>query len=165
MSSETEEDCMAKRALQTGAARTTDRTSARDRGADVGTCGKRRRWTAEQKHKIVAESMEPDVSAAIVAGRHGISTGQFYAWRQHLMLRGALDAAADTVPNLAGIEAATSAPRVKPAVPAPLEPGTLTTAAALVPPAQPDDRIGVPLPDGVAGRRDEDCGARADSIR
>jgi transposase-like protein len=28
--------------------------------------------------------MEPDVSAAMVAGRHGISTGQFYAWRQQL---------------------------------------------------------------------------------
>ena len=106
MSSETEEDGIAKR-LQTGAARTTDRTSARDRGTAVGTCGKRRRWTAEQKHQIVVEAMEPDVSAAMVAGRHGISTGQFYAWRQQLMLRGALDTAADTVPNLVGIDAAT----------------------------------------------------------
>ena len=58
-----------------------------------------------------------------------------------------------------GIDAATSAPRVKPAVPAPLEPGTPATAATLVPPAQPDERIGVPRPDGVAGRLDEDCGA------
>ena len=74
-------------------------TSARDRGTAVGTCGKRRRWTAEQKHQIVVEAMEPDVSAAMVAGRHGISTGQFYAWRQQLMLRGVLDTAADTVPN------------------------------------------------------------------
>ena len=67
MSSEMEEDGMVKRALQTGNARTTDRTSARDRGTAVGTCGKRRRWTAEQKHKIVVEGMEPDVSAAMVA--------------------------------------------------------------------------------------------------
>jgi transposase-like protein len=52
----------------------------------LSTCGKRRRWTAEQKHKIVAEGMEPDASAAIVAGRHVISTGQFYAWRQQLLL-------------------------------------------------------------------------------
>ena len=140
---------MAKR-LQTGAARTTDRTSAGRLGTELSPCGKRRRWTAEQKHKIVAEGMEPDASAAI-AGRHGISTGQFYAWRQQLMLRGALDTAADTEPNLVGIDAATSAPRVKPAVPAPLEPGTPTTAAARVPPTQPDDRIGVPRPDGVAG--------------
>jgi transposase len=70
----------------------------------VSARGKRRRWTAEQKHKIVAEGMEPDVSAAMVARRHGISTGQFYAWRQQLLLRRALDAGADCVPNLAVVE-------------------------------------------------------------
>jgi transposase-like protein len=62
----------------------------------LSTCGKRRRCTAEQKRKIVAEGMEPDVSAAMVAGRHGISTGQFYAWPQRLLRRGALDAGADS---------------------------------------------------------------------
>ena len=98
---------------------TTDRTSARRRGTEVSTCGKRRRWTTEQKHKIVAEGMEPDVSVAMVARQHGISTGQFYAWRQQLLLRRALDTGADSVPNLAGIDAATSAPRVEPAFPAP----------------------------------------------
>jgi transposase-like protein len=45
----------------------------------LGICGKRRRWTAEQKHKIVAEGMEPGVSVAMVAYKHGISSGQFYA--------------------------------------------------------------------------------------
>ena len=35
-------------------------------------CGKRRRrWTAEQKRQIVAESMAPGASAAMVARRHG----------------------------------------------------------------------------------------------
>ena len=110
---------MAKRASQAGDARTTDRTSARRLGTELSTCGKRRRWTAEQKHKIVAEGMEPDASAAMVAGRHGISTGQFYAWRQQLLLRGAFGAGADTMPSLAGIDAATSAPRLEPAIPAP----------------------------------------------
>ena len=95
MSSVTADDGMAKRASQAGDARTTDRTSARRLGTALSTCGKRRRWTAEQKHKIVAEGMEPDLSTAMVAGRHGISTGQFYAWRQQLLLRGALDAGAD----------------------------------------------------------------------
>jgi len=143
MSSVTEEDGMAKRTSQTGDARTTDRTSARRLGTEVSTCGKRRRWTTEQKHKIVAEGMEPDVSAAMVARQHGISTGQFYAWRQQLLLRRALDTGADSVPNLAGIDAATSAPRVEPAIPAPPEPGTPTTAAAPVPSVQPDERIDV----------------------
>lgn len=58
MSSVTEEDGMAKRASQAGDARTTDRTSAQRRGTEVSTCGKRRRRTAEQKRRIVAESME-----------------------------------------------------------------------------------------------------------
>ena len=118
---------------------------ARRLGTELSTCGKRRRWTAEQKRQIVAEGMEPDVSAAMVARKHGISTGQFYAWRQQLLLRGALDAGADAVPNLAGLDAATSAPRVEPAIPAPPAPGTPTMAAAPVPPVQPDDRIGVTL--------------------
>jgi transposase-like protein len=158
MSSVTEEDGMAKRASQAGDARTSDRTSALRLGTELSTCGKRRRWMPEQKHKIVAEGMEPDVSAAIVAGRHGISTGQFYAWRQQLLLRGALDARADSVPNLASIDATTSVLRVEPAIPAPPEPGTPTAAAAPVAPVQPDDRVGVTRPDGVAGRLDEDCG-------
>jgi transposase-like protein len=117
MSPVTEEDGMAERACQAGNARTTDRTSARRLGTELSTCGRRRRWTAEQKHKIVAEGMEPGVSVAMVAGRHGISSGQFYAWRQQLLLRGALDAGADSVPNLASLDAATSAPRVEPAIP------------------------------------------------
>jgi transposase len=158
MSSVTEEDGMAKRASQAGDARTTDRTSARRLGTELSACGKRRRWTAEQKLKIVAEGMQPDVSAAMVAGRHGISTGQFYAWRQQLLLRRALDAGADSVPNLAGIEATTSAPRVEPAMSKPPEPCTPTAAAAPVAPVQPDDRVGATRPDGVAGRSDEDFG-------
>ena len=68
---------MAKRASQTRDARTTDRTSARRLGTEVNICGKRRRWTAEQKRQIVAEGLEPGMSAAMVARKHGISTGQF----------------------------------------------------------------------------------------
>jgi transposase-like protein len=125
------------------------------RHLEVSTCGRRRRWTAEQKHKIVAEGMEPGVAVAMVARKHGISSGQFYAWRQQLLLRGALDARADSVPNL---DAATSAPRVEPAIPAPPGPGTPAMAAAPVPRAQSDDRIGVTPPDGVAGRLNVEFG-------
>jgi transposase-like protein len=123
------------------------------RHLEVSTCGRRRRWTAEQKHKIVAEGMEPGVSVAMVARKHGISSGQFYAWRQQLLLRGALDARDDSVPNL---DAATSAPRVEPAIPAPPGLGTPAMAAAPVPRA--DDRIGVTPPDGVAGRLNVEFG-------
>src|SRR5271170_6024198 len=105
MSPLTEEDGMAKRSSQTGDARTTDRTSAQRPGNEMSTCGKRRRWTAEQKRQIVAEGMKPGMSAAMVARKHGIGTGQFYAWRQQLVLRGALDAGAGSLPNVASIDA------------------------------------------------------------
>ena len=138
---------------------TTDRTSARRLGTEVNICGKRRRWTAEQKRQIVAEGMEPGMSAAMVARKHGISAGQFYAWRQQLLLRGALDAGGGSVPNVAGIDATASAPDLEPAIAAPPEPNIPTTAVTPVPPVQSDDRIDVPLPDGVAtGQLREDFG-------
>ena len=149
---------MAKRASQAGDTRTTDRTGAPCLGTEVNTRGKRRRWTAERKHQIVVEGMEPGVSAAMVACKHGISRGQFYAWRQHLLLRGALGSGADTMPSLAGVDVTTAALHLEPAIPAPPEAGTPATAAALVLPVQPDNRVGVTVPDGVAGRLDEDCG-------
>jgi transposase-like protein len=124
----------------------------------MSTRAKRRRWTAEQKHQIVAEGMGPGVSAAIVARKHGISRGQFYAWRQQLLLRGALGGGADTMPSLAGVDVTTTAPHLEPAIPAPPASGTPATVAALVLPVQPDNRVGVTRPDGVAGRLDEDCG-------
>jgi hypothetical protein len=102
--------------------------------------------------------MEPGVSAARVARKHGISRGQFYAWRQQLLLRRALGDGADTMPSLAGVDVTTSAPRPEPAIAAPPESGTPATAAALVLPVQPDGQVGTTVPDGVAGWLDEDFG-------
>jgi len=158
MSSVMEEDGMAKRASQAGGTRTTDRTGARCLGTEVNTRGKRRHWTAELKHQIVAEGMEPGVSAAMVARKHGISRGQFYAWRQQLLLRGALGGGTDTMPSLAGVDVTTTGPHLEPAIPAPPASGTPATAAALVLPVQPDGQVGTTVPDGVAGWLDEDCG-------
>ena len=82
---------MADRPLDVRDAPTTDHMSARNQGTAETICGKRRRrWTAEQKRQIVAESMAPGASVATVARKHGISSGQFYAWRQQLLLGGAL---------------------------------------------------------------------------
>ena len=149
---------MAKRASQAGDAPTTDRTGALCLGTEVNTRGKRRRWTAEQKHQIVVEGMEPGVSAAMVARKHGISRGQFYAWRQQLLLRGALGGGADTMPSLAGVDVTTTAPHLEPAIPAPPESGTPAMVAAPVLPVQPDGQVGTTVPDGVAGWLDEDFG-------
>ena len=43
---------------------------------------RRRRWSADQKRAIVAESMEEGAVALAVARRHGISSGLLYTWRR-----------------------------------------------------------------------------------
>jgi transposase len=104
----TQDEMMASGAAQAadvGIGPTTDHTSARGCGqATEVTSGKRRRsWTAEQKRQIVAESLVPGASAAAVARKHGISSGQFYAWRQQLVLSGAFGAA--TAPRPSAVRA------------------------------------------------------------
>ncbi len=44
--------------------------------------GRRRRWTAEAKAWIVAESLDPGTTAAAVARRYGLHASQLCAWRQ-----------------------------------------------------------------------------------
>lgn len=43
--------------------------------------GRRRRWTAEQKGLIVAESFAPGASVSDVARRHEISPQHLFQWR------------------------------------------------------------------------------------
>lgn len=63
-------------------------TRARPQRIEVITRGeRRRRWSAEEKQAIVAESLEPNVSIAGIARKHGIGTGQLYAWRHQLLAR------------------------------------------------------------------------------
>ena len=49
--------------------------------------GQRRRWTAEEKAWIVAESLDPATTAAAVARRYGLHTSQLVTWRQQLHRR------------------------------------------------------------------------------
>ncbi|MBV8937212.1 MAG: transposase [Alphaproteobacteria bacterium] len=46
---------------------------------------RRRSWTAEQKREIVIESLDPEQTAADVARKHGITTGQLYTWRRRMV--------------------------------------------------------------------------------
>ena len=67
-------------------AHTTDRKSARNQRIELITRGeRRRRWSAEQKREIAAESLEPGLSPITVARRYGISSGLLYTWRRHLL--------------------------------------------------------------------------------
>jgi transposase len=46
--------------------------------------GRRRRWTVEDKARIVAESLDPATTASAVARRHGLHASQLFVWRQRL---------------------------------------------------------------------------------
>jgi len=43
---------------------------------------RRRRFTAEQKLAVVAETFEPGASISYVARRHGLSASQVFLWRR-----------------------------------------------------------------------------------
>jgi transposase len=45
--------------------------------------GRRRRWTAEQKARIVAESYAGSEPVSAVARRHGLTSQQLFGWRRH----------------------------------------------------------------------------------
>jgi transposase len=51
--------------------------------------GRRRRWSDEDKARIVAESLDPATSASAVARRYGLHASQLFAWRQQLQRRAA----------------------------------------------------------------------------
>ena len=49
--------------------------------------GRRRRWSDEDKARIVAESLDPATTASAVARRHGLHVSQLFTWRQQLQRR------------------------------------------------------------------------------
>src|SRR5260370_40861286 len=49
---------------------------------------RRRRWSAEEKARIVAESSAPGAVARTVALRHGVHPNQLYGWRREFRLIG-----------------------------------------------------------------------------
>ena len=46
--------------------------------------GRRRRWSLEEKARIVAESLDPATTASAVARRYGLHVSQLFTWRQQL---------------------------------------------------------------------------------
>jgi transposase len=53
-----------------------------DRGEVISRVERRRRWTSEQKLKILTEALEPGATVSVVADRNGISRSQVYAWKR-----------------------------------------------------------------------------------
>jgi len=46
---------------------------------------RRRRWSAEDKLRIVSETLAPGAVAKVVADRHGIGTGLLFTWRREML--------------------------------------------------------------------------------
>src|SRR5262245_25211172 len=44
--------------------------------------GRRRRWSADDKARIVVESLKPGANVSEVARRHGLSPQQLFGWRR-----------------------------------------------------------------------------------
>ena len=43
---------------------------------------RRRRWSAEERARIVAEASAPEARVADIARRHGVSRNLIYTWRR-----------------------------------------------------------------------------------
>jgi len=46
--------------------------------------GRRRRWSDEDKARIVAESLDPATTSSAVARRYGLHASQLFVWRQQI---------------------------------------------------------------------------------
>ena len=46
--------------------------------------GRRRRWTDEEKARIVAESLDPATTVSAVARRYGLHASQLFMWQRQL---------------------------------------------------------------------------------
>lgn len=72
----------------TESARKSTHSSSRRSVVEVVTRGeRRRRWSEEERARVLAEAMAPGAIASHVAHRFGVSSGQFYTWRKAMLSR------------------------------------------------------------------------------
>jgi transposase len=68
----------------------------------------RRRWSEEDKRRLVAETLVPGETVRAVARRHGVNTSQLFTWRKRLRAQLEMAAAAAPAPLFAAVEIATA---------------------------------------------------------
>jgi transposase len=73
---------------------------------------RRRRFTAEEKRRLVAEALSPGSSVSLVARRHGISSSLLFRWRR-LMEQGELESLGADEPVVPASEAKQLRARVR----------------------------------------------------
>jgi len=97
---------------------------------------RRRRWSSEEKAKLVAEMVLPGASVTEISRGYGISRSLLHAWRREATQGGADSAMPDLVPVM--ITGGTEGPKQAAAVPA---------RSSVV--AKPTGTIEIALPGGV----------------
>jgi transposase len=83
--------------------------------------GSRRRWSLDEKARIVAETLEPGVSVSDVARRHGLRPQQIFTWRRYARCASREAASPGFVPVV--IDGPAALPVVRTAAPAASVPG------------------------------------------
>jgi transposase len=107
----------------TESARKSTPSSARRPLVEIVTRGeRRRRWSEEDRARILAEAMAPGAIASHVARRFGVSTGQFYTWRKAMLLRSAPVGVTPVLAKADFAEVRLSAPDPKPVQALPISP-------------------------------------------
>ena len=81
---------------------------------------RRRRWSEEDRARILTEAMAPGAIASHVARRFGVSSGQFYTWRKAMLLRSAPVGIKPVLAKADFAEVRLSAPPPKPSTPSPI---------------------------------------------
>ena len=76
--------------------------------------GRRRIWSAEEKARIVAESVSSEASICSVARRHGLSPQQLFGWRRHARESAGADVEASTARLF--VPAIVESPKTAPAI-------------------------------------------------
>ena len=82
---------------------------------------RRRRWTQDDKVRIVNEMLAPGAVALKVAERNEISTGLLFTWRRQLM--------ADAQPDFVPVQITTPGPTVRTSEPTPAQSGSVIDIA------------------------------------
>ena len=75
----------------------------------------RRRWSEEDKRRLVAETFGPGATVHGVARRHGVSPSQLFAWRKLYRVGAGIERPVPA-PSVAGFAAVEIAPAMPPSV-------------------------------------------------
>jgi transposase len=97
----------------------------------------RRRWSEEDKRRLVAETLVPGETVRAVARRHGVNTSQLFTWRKRWRAQFEVPAIGAPPPTFAAVEIATAG-----------EASTVREAASEVKATAPVGLIEVELPQG-----------------